>query len=66
EGTLSIQNAHKTILSFVAWVIYCVLLWGHYQQGWRGKKALWLSISGTFVLTLAYFGSRFVREIILN
>lgn len=66
EGMLSIQNSHKTILSFIAWLIYVVLLWGHYQLGWRGKKALWLSVTGTSVLTLAYFGSRFVREIILR
>lgn len=66
EGALSAQNSHKTILSFVAWVLYSVLLWGHYRQGWRGKKALWFSIAGTCVLTLAYFGSRFVREVILS
>uniref|UniRef100_A0A5Q0TK15 Inner membrane protein YpjD n=2 Tax=Vibrio algicola TaxID=2662262 RepID=A0A5Q0TK15_9VIBR len=60
------ENAHKAVLSFIAWALYCILLWGHYRQGWRGKKVLWLSISGTTLLTLAYFGSRFVREIILN
>lgn len=60
------ENAHKAVLSFIAWILYCILLWGHYRQGWRGKKVLWLSISGTTLLTLAYFGSRFVREIILN
>ncbi|WED26192.1 inner membrane protein YpjD [Vibrio sp. DW001] len=59
-------SAHKSILSFVAWVIYSVLLWGHYQKGWRGKKVTWFAIAGATLLTLAYFGSRFVREIILN
>ncbi len=66
KGMWSSENAHKSVLSFVAWLIYCILLWGHYQKGWRGKKVLWLSISGTAVLTLAYFGSRFVREVILT
>lgn len=66
EGMFSPPNAHKSVLSFIAWILYCILLWGHYQQGWRGKRVLWLSISGTSLLTLAYFGSRFVREIILN
>ncbi|CCO46992.1 putative ABC-type transport system involved in cytochrome c biogenesis, permease component [Vibrio nigripulchritudo SOn1] len=59
-------KAHKAILSFVAWIVYSVLLWGHYQQGWRGKKVTWFAVSGATLLTLAYFGSRFVREIILN
>ncbi|PMH41276.1 chromosome partitioning protein ParB [Vibrio sp. 10N.286.49.B3] len=59
-------KAHKAILSFVAWLIYSLLLWGHYQQGWRGKKVTWFAIIGSSLLTLAYFGSRFVQEIILN
>lgn len=59
-------SAHKSIFSFIAWVIYSILLWGHYQKGWRGKKVTWFAITGATLLTLAYFGSRFVREIILN
>lgn len=66
DGMFAPPNAHKAVLSFVAWALYCILLWGHYQQGWRGRKVLWLSISGATLLTLAYFGSRFVREIILH
>lgn len=58
--------AHKSVLSFIAWVIYSILLWGHYRKGWRGKKVTWFAITGATLLTLAYFGSRFVREIILN
>jgi ABC-type uncharacterized transport system permease subunit len=59
-------KAHKGILSFMAWIVYSVLLWGHYQKGWRGKKVTWFAVAGATLLTLAYFGSRFVREIILN
>ncbi|WP_246745497.1 cytochrome c biogenesis protein CcsA, partial [Vibrio cholerae] len=29
-------KAHKGILSFVAWIVYSILLWGHYRKGWRG------------------------------
>lgn len=25
-------KAHKAILSFIAWVVYSILLWGHYQK----------------------------------
>jgi len=66
EEIFSKGNMHKGILSFIAWIIYSVLLWGHYQQGWRGRRVTWLAIVGAFILTLAYFGSRFIREIILN
>jgi ABC-type uncharacterized transport system permease subunit len=59
-------KAHKAILSFIAWVIYSVLLWGHYQKGWRGTRVTWFAIAGATLLTLAYFGSRFVKEIILT
>ncbi|NNN44490.1 MULTISPECIES: inner membrane protein YpjD [unclassified Vibrio] len=59
-------KAHKGILSFIAWIVYSVLLWGHYQKGWRGRKVTWFAIAGATLLTLAYFGSRFVREIILR
>ncbi|AIW19909.1 inner membrane protein YpjD [Vibrio coralliilyticus] len=59
-------KAHKGILSFIAWVVYSILLWGHYQKGWRGRKVTWFAVAGATLLTLAYFGSRFVREIILN
>lgn len=59
-------KAHKAILSFVAWIIYSILLWGHYQKGWRGRKVTYLAVVGATLLTLAYFGSRFVKEIILR
>ncbi|MFQ3268136.1 MAG: ABC-type uncharacterized transport system permease subunit, partial [Colwellia sp.] len=33
--------------------------------GWRGQKVLVLMVSASGLLTLAYFGSRFVKEFIL-
>lgn len=59
-------KAHKAILSFIAWVVYSVLLWGHFHKGWRGRKVTWFAVAGATLLTLAYFGSRFVREVILT
>lgn len=60
------ETAHKSILSFIAWIVYSVLLWGHYHKGWRGQKVTWYAVAGASLLTLAYFGSRFVREFILS
>ena len=58
--------AHKTILSIVAWLIFGTLLWGRWRYGWRGRKAVWLSLAGIFLLLLAYFGSKLVLEVILD
>lgn len=57
---------HKTILSIIAWSIFVVLLWGHYRFGWRGKIAIKWSMSGFVLLMLAYFGSKFVIELVLQ
>lgn len=57
---------HKTILSLIAWAIFVTLLWGHYKFGWRGKIAIKWSMSGFILLMLAYFGSKFVIELVLR
>ena len=56
---------HKTLLSCVAWLVFGILLWGLHQLGWRGHKAIRWTITGFFLLMLAYFGSKLVREFIL-
>lgn len=57
---------HKIALAVVAWVIFGVLLWGRVQYGWRGRKALRFTIGGFVALALAYFGSKFVLEVVLG
>lgn len=57
---------HKTILSLIAWSVFVILLWGHYKFGWRGKIAIKWSMSGFMLLMLAYFGSKFVIELVLQ
>ena len=57
---------HKTILSLVAWAIFAVVAVGHMKKGWRGKPVVVTIMVAAFVLTLAYFGSRFIQEVILN
>lgn len=56
---------HKTILSCIAWLVFGILLWGRHQLGWRGHKAIRWTLAGFFLLMLAYFGSKLVREFIL-
>jgi ABC-type uncharacterized transport system permease subunit len=57
---------HKSILSMLAWLVFGVLLWGRYRFGWRGQKALTWTLVGFVVLMLAYFGSKFVVELLLT
>jgi len=66
QDMLAQGKTHKAVLSLLAWGVYSVLLWGHYQKGWRGRRVIWFSLVGAFLLTLAYFGSRFVKEIIIG
>lgn len=58
--------AHKTILSIAAWGIFAGLLWGRWRFGWRGRKALRGTLFGYGALLLAYFGSKFVLEVLLG
>lgn len=58
--------AHKTLLSLAAWVIFAALLFGHHFLGWRGLRAVRWTLGGCALLLLAYFGSKFVLEVVLQ
>ncbi|QNI01842.1 cytochrome c biogenesis protein CcsA [Halomonas sp. SH5A2] len=72
SGLLFLDNffaqhlAHKTVLSLLAWVIFTALLIGRYRFGWRGMRAVRWTLGGCAILVLAYFGSKFVLEVVLN
>jgi ABC-type uncharacterized transport system permease subunit len=66
ENMFAQQVAHKTVLSIIAWAVFLILLIGHWRLGWRGKTAIRWTLSGFVSLMLAYFGSKFVLEILLN
>ena len=71
-GILFVDNlfgqhlVHKTVLSIVAWLVFGVLLYGRWRHGWRGARAVNLTLIGMTVLLLAFFGSKFVLEMILH
>ncbi|KGI77613.1 cytochrome C assembly family protein [Oleiagrimonas soli] len=56
----------KTVLSIVAWLVFGALLWGRWKFGWRGMRAVNLTLIGMAVLMLAFFGTKFVLEMILH
>jgi len=72
SGALFVQNilaqhlAHIIVLSVLAWLIFGALLWGRWRHGWRGTRAVNLTLTGMAVLALAFFGSKFVLEMILK
>ncbi|MFP5384377.1 MAG: inner membrane protein YpjD [Gammaproteobacteria bacterium] len=57
---------HKTALTLGSWVTLGVLLIGHRISGWRGDTAIRWMISTFVLLAIAFFGSKFVLEIILG
>jgi len=57
---------HKVVLALMAWVIFALLLIGRWHYGWRGRTAARYTIAGFVVLAVAYFGSKFVLEILLG
>jgi ABC-type uncharacterized transport system permease subunit len=57
---------HKTVLSIMAWLTYALLIGGRKARGWRGPLAIRLLYAGSALLLLAYVGSRFVVEVLLN
>ena len=57
--------AHKTVFSILAWLIYATLLWGRFKLGWRGKIATLWTLFGFLALMLAFWGSKFVLEVLL-
>ena len=60
------QLTHKSIFSIASWFIYGGLLYGRYQYGWRGIKAIRWTLAGFVLLMLAYVGSKFILEILLG
>jgi ABC-type uncharacterized transport system permease subunit len=46
--------------------VFAVLLLGRWRLGWRGRTAARVLYAGSGLLMLAYVGSRFVMEIVLQ
>lgn len=70
SGFLFVENffgqhlAHKTFFALISWFIFSILLAGHHFWGWRGARAMKLTIAGFIMLLLAYAGVKFVYEIL--
>lgn len=54
---------HKTILTWIAWVLFGILLCGRRFAGWRAKTALRWFWAGIAVFAVAYLGYSFILSL---
>lgn len=66
ENLLAQHLVHKTVLSFLSWLAFGALLVGRWRLGWRGGKAVRWTLMAMALLLLAFFGSKFVMELVLQ
>lgn len=66
EGWNDWKWEHKTVFSVLAWLTFAALLLGRRRFGWRGRTAVRVLYLGAALLLLAYVGSRFVLEVVLQ
>lgn len=57
---------HKAVFSVLSWLTFAALLLGRWRFGWRGRTARRMLYVGAMLLLLAYVGSRFVLEVLLE
>lgn len=57
---------HKTVFGLLSWAIFGALLAGRQMYGWRGRTAMRWTLTGFLMLVLAYLGTRFVLEVVLQ
>lgn len=56
---------HKTVMTWLSWIVFAILIVGRYGFGWRKNKALAWFWTGVFFLAVAYLVYRFVIEMFL-
>ena len=57
---------HKTIFALISWFLFAGLIVARWRVGLRGRSAVRWVLSAYTALLLAYVGSRFVLEVILQ
>ena len=57
---------HKTVLTIIAWLLFTIISIRHLQYGWRVNTAVMLCCSGFALLTIGFYGSKLVLELVLS
>jgi len=60
-----LQNiqASKLLLSSLAWILFATLLYGYHRSGWRNDVVTYRTLIGVCLLTIAYFGSKWIEQL---
>lgn len=66
DDLLAQHLVHKTALSVISWCLFGLLLGARWWLGWRGRRAINWTLVAMLMLVLAYFGSKFVLELMLD
>lgn len=66
EDMFEQRQVHKTLLTTVAWFMYVIMIVLHQRKGLRDRTLISFTITGVILLTLAYFGSRIVKEFFIG
>ena len=66
EDMFAQRQVHKTLLTLIAWGMYTGSLLYHRKYGMKDNTIITFSTIGVILLTLAYFGSRIVKEVLLS
>ena len=66
DNLLAQHLVHKTVLSVLSWLAFGALLLGRWRRGWRGATAVRWTLAAMALLLLAFFGSKFVLELVLQ
>lgn len=66
DNFLAQHLVHKTVLTIAGWAALGGLLIGHRVAGWGGRTAIRWTVSAFVLLVVAFFGSKFVLELVLH
>lgn len=66
DNLLAQHLVHKTVLSLLSWLVFGALLVGRWRYGWRGGKAVRWTLTAMVLLLMAFFGSKFMMELVLR
>lgn len=66
DDLLAQHLVHKTVLSALSWLAFGMLLLGRWRLGWRGPTAVRWTLIAMALLVLAFFGSKYVLELVLQ
>lgn len=66
ENLLAQHLIHKTVLTLIGWGFFATLIFGHFYLGWRGQYASRLVYFGFGFLLIAFLGSKFVLEYLVQ